>query len=459
MKIFEPIEKSAKKMFIDRGVSLLSTDPEKNAAKVFDLAKKFIKTPYSRSALDFIYNTYQTNPPTHEYVQNILKNGNPKCIKSLFANFFANATWFGVSKREKYLTEEDTKIPFVILLSPSMRCNLHCQGCYAANYDKQDNIPFAEVDRIIKEARDLGIYYFIILGGEPFFVDYMLRIYEKYDDVIFTPFTNGTLFDDDLADKLQRLGNVFPIFSLEGWERDTDARRGKGVFNKVMQGMSLLKTRGVLFGVSSAVNRNNLDVVTSDKFIDLLIEKGSEISFYFMYMPVGQNPDISMMLTPEQRLVLGQRVRHIRVDKPYFAIDFFNDAPYIGGCISGKYYCHINAKEEVEPCIFAHFACDNLKGKSLLEVFQSNFFKVLRRKQPYNNNLLMPCMMIDNPKVIRTIVRETGAHPTDASAKQMISDPRFMQQLDKLAQDFQPYAQKAWKEEFHETGNADLAKG
>ncbi len=85
------------------------------------------------------------------------------------------------------------------------------------------------------------------------------------------------------------------------------------------------------------------------------------MSWYFIFMPVGEDPDFNLMLTPEQRIYLGKEVRKIRNEKPYFAIDFFNDAPYVGGCIAGKYYCHINSHEDVEPCIFAHFATDNLK--------------------------------------------------------------------------------------------------
>lgn len=175
------------------------------------------------------------------------------------------------------------------------------------------------------------------------------------------PFTNGTLFNEKLADKVQKLGNIIPMFSLEGFEKETDARRGKGVFKQVMHGMDLLRERGVLFGVSTATGRNNIDTVISDEFINMLIEKGAKMSWYFIFMPVGEDPDFNLMLTPEQRIYLGKEVRKIRNEKPYFAIDFFNDAPYVGGCIAGKYYCHINSHEDVEPCIFAHFATDNLK--------------------------------------------------------------------------------------------------
>lgn len=342
-----------------------------------------------------------------------------------------------------------------------MRCNLRCTGCYAANYSKKDDIPFEEVDRLVKEARDLGIYYIIILGGEPFFNEYMLDIYEKYNDVFFTPFTNGTLFDEKLADRLAKLGNVMPMFSLEGFKEQTEGRRGEGVFDAVMKGMDLLREKGIPFGVSSATSRHNVDVVTSDKFIDMIIEKGARLIWYFMFMPVGDEPvkDMDLMLTPEQRLKLGKRTREIRMTKEIFPIDFFNDAPYVGGCIAGKYYCHINSKEDVEPCIFSHFSTDNVKGRPLIEVFQSPYFKELRKRQPYNKNLLMPCPMIDNPNQIREIVKVTGAKPTHPSAELMVKDPEFMKKLDNLASEFEGYAEKEFQDEFNGTGNYEFSKG
>ncbi|KAJ53306.1 MoaA/NifB/PqqE/SkfB family radical SAM enzyme [Clostridium tetanomorphum] len=459
MSVIKSMEKGVKDMLVKRGAELLSKNPEKNVDKLFDIVKKTVKDEENLERVNNVYKYYKEIPSVNEYIQNILKTTDKKCMQKLFTNFFSNAVWYGMPKRAKLLEEEGIKTPFVILLSPSMRCNLRCVGCYAANYSKEDDIPYEEVDRIVKEARDIGIYYFVILGGEPFFNEYMLDIYEKYNDVMFTPFTNGTLFDEKLADKIKDLGNVIPMFSIEGFEKETDMRRGKGVFSKVMHGMDLLRERGVLFGVSTATGRHNVDTVTSDEFIDMLIEKGARMGWYFIFMPVGDNPDFNMMLTPEQRLMLGEKVRKIRNTKPYFAIDFFNDAPYVGGCIAGKYYCHINSNEDVEPCIFAHFATDNLKGKSLLDVFKGPFFKELRDRQPYNDNLLLPCMMIDNPEVVREVIAKTGAKPTDKGADMMINDEEFKRNLNKLAEEFKPYAEKAWKEEFNSTGNYEMSKG
>ncbi|MDD4588765.1 MAG: radical SAM protein [Heliobacteriaceae bacterium] len=459
MGVRDAVEKGLKDTVANAAAEMLERGPEKNIDKMVSLLHKVVKDEDFINRLDFIYNEYRTNPANQKYIHDLLEHTDKKCLQKLFVNFFTNAAWYGINKRARYMVEEDTKIPFVILLSPSMRCNLRCTGCYAGDYSKKDDIPYAEVDRLVGEARDLGIYYMGILGGEPFLVDYMLDIYEKYNDVLFTPFSNGTLFDEKLADRLQKLGNVVTMFSLEGLEPQTDARRGPGTFAKVMQAMDLLRERGVLFGVSAATSRANLDSVVSDAFVDLIIAKGAKMIWYFMYMPVGDQPEVSLMLTPEQRLYLGQKTRQIRTAKPIFAIDFFNDAPYVGGCVAGKYYCHINAREDVEPCVFTHFACDNVKNKPLIEVFKAPFFKEIRRRQPYNRNLLQPCMMIDNPGVIREVVAKTGAYATHQTAERMVKDPAFMGQLDRLAADFQPAAEKAWQQEFHGTGNYTMSKG
>lgn len=459
MKISESVKKNTEEVLINAVLQYLDKDPIKNSDKIFTILKKTIKDPQSLERIVNVENYYNNNENIHEYIENIFKTVNKKCLSRFFVNFLANAAWFGVPKRDKYLKNQDTKVPFLILLSPSMRCNLRCKGCYAGKYSKEDDIPFEEVDRIIKEARDLGVYFFIILGGEPFINDYMMDIYEKYNDCMFMPYTNGTLFNEKVADRIQKLGNVAPMFSLEGFETETDARRGSGTFKKVMNGMDLLRERGVVFGVSSAVSTNNFETVSSKKFIQMLIDKGAKISWYFMYMPVGVGVNTKDMLKPEERIELGRRIRNIRTSMPYFCVDFFNDAPFVGGCIAGKYYCHINAKEDVEPCIFAHFSSINIKGKPLIEAFRTPFFKELRKSQPYNKNLLMPCMMIDNTKVVRDITKKTGAYPTDDSGYNMLHNEQFMKELDDLASDYKPAAEKAWKEDFNEKGNYKMSKG
>ena len=453
------LEKDVKSKIMKIMIAYLEKNPERNVDKIFDAIRKLIKDEDQLKQIEFVYSYYKNNPTTYDYIQNILTTTDTKCLKKMVINFFVNANWYAETKRQKYLTDEDTKIPFVMLISPSMRCPLHCVGCYAANYSKDADIPPEEVERLIKEARDLGIYWIIVLGGEPFYNDYLLDIYEKYDDMMFSPFTSGILITDKIADRLKKCGNVVAMLSIEGLKKDTEARRGLGTYEKVMHAMDLLKERGILFGVSTCVTRTNIDDVLSDKFTDMLIEKGSKLSWYFLFMPVSSRPQFDMMLTPEQRIRLGRRANEIRTTKPYFTIDFFNDAPQIGGCIAGKYFFHVNSKEDVEPCVFAHFSTVNLKGRPLIDAFRNPFFKELRHIQPYNKNMLRPCMMIDNPNVIKNICEKVGAKPTDAAGEAMLNDNDFHEKITKVATEFAPYANKEWKETYNEQGNYELSKG
>ncbi|GAA0180738.1 radical SAM protein [Clostridium sediminicola] len=460
MGIKDNIEKSVKQTLLKKVVDTIYKNPEENVDKIFELIKKMTKDDKQIQQIDYVYKFYKTQPATYKLIQNILKDTNKKCLEKFVTNFFANANWFAGSKRAKMLEKEDTKIPFVLLISPTMQCNLRCNGCYATDMLNKPKMSIEEVDRIIGEARDLGIYYIIVLGGEPFFYKELLDIYEKYDDVMFSPFTNGTMIDDEIADRLQKSGNVFPMLSVEGKEKETDARRGKGVYKKVMHSMDLLNDRGILFGISTAVTRTNIDSVLSDEFVDELVRKGAKMNWYFLFMPVGtKEPNFNMMLTPEQRVYLGKRSREIRRTKPYFTIDFFNDAPYVGGCIAGKFFCHVNVNEDVEPCIFAHFASKNLKGKPLVEAFRDPFFKELRHIQPYNKNMLRPCMMIDNPEVVRDVCSKVGAKPTDDGGQIMLHDKNFIDNIKKISEEWKPYADKEWEKVFNEKGNDKFSKG
>ena len=222
-------------------------------------------------------------------------------------------------------------------------------------------------------------------------------------------FTNGTLLDHDTIDELAKVGNIAPMLSLEGSPELTDQRRGDGVHEQVMEIMDHLGEAGVLFGYSCTVTRNTWKAIVSDEFVDPLIAKGALLAWHFLYMPVGRDPDTSLMLTAEERNQFRVDIHRIRDTKAIFPVDFWGDAPWVNGCIAGKHYMHINSGGWVEPCIFTHFATDNIRDVSLLEAFNSDFFREIRRRQPFNHNLLMPCMWIDNPTQAREIMAATGA--------------------------------------------------
>ncbi|MCZ7544567.1 MAG: SPASM domain-containing protein [Anaerolineae bacterium] len=132
---------------------------------------------------------------------------------------------------------------------------------------------------------------------------------------------------------------------------------------------------------------------------------------------------------------------------PLLVIDFWNDAPLAGGCIAGgREYFHINNKGDVEPCIFTHFATDNAKTKSLRACLQSDFFRAIRARQPFNENLLMPCMLIDNPWVFREIHAQCNPYPTHAGAESLVG--ALAPGLDAYAGHLAEMMAPAWQEDW-----------
>jgi sulfatase maturation enzyme AslB (radical SAM superfamily) len=237
------------------------------------------------------------------------------------------------------------------------------------------------------------------------------------------------------------------VVSCEGYEEETDRWRGPGVFKKIMEAMDHLKKARVLFGSSATVTKNNVEVVSSEEWIDMLLEKGIVAQMYFLYIPVNGQGDVNLMVTPEQRNHLRKQVMHFRGTKPMFILDFWNDGPHVRGCIAGgRRYFHVNANGDVEPCVYTHVAMHNIKDVPLAEALNSPLFQAIRKRQPHNENHLRPCMIIDNPHIFRDVIEETRPYFTHKGAEEIVTQMR--EEIDAYAARFAVLADKVWNEEY-----------
>jgi uncharacterized Fe-S cluster-containing radical SAM superfamily protein len=164
--------------------------------------------------------------------------------------------------------------PTFLTISPTKRCNLRCKGCYAASSARNDNtLLYGIFSRILKDKkREWGSSFTVISGGEPLMYKSegrnLFDILSENPDQYFMMYTNSTLIDQEVARKMAQLGNITPAISVEGWERETDERRGAGVFRKIQQAMDNLREAGVPFGVSVTATRQNAETVLADEFMD-----------------------------------------------------------------------------------------------------------------------------------------------------------------------------------------------
>lgn len=368
----------------------------------------------------------------------------PAVQKSIL-NFIANILFKGEVRRKRFKEAAGFDPPVLMVISPTMRCNLSCYGCYAGKYSRKDDLGLGTLERLITEAEQMGIYFLVISGGEPFILgDEFIDVLGRHPSILFQIYTNGTLINEQVARRLSEIGNAYPCISVEGFEKETDERRGRGTFHKIMHAMDCLKSEGVLFGFSATATRENNELIVSERFIDFYKAKGCLIGWYFHYVPVGREPGMELMPTPEQRIFRREELIKRRARHDILLADFWNDGPMVGGCLAGgRTYLHINSDGEVEPCVFTHFAVDNVKDKTLTQILRSPFFSEIRKRQPYDENLLRPCMIIDLPEVLREVVTVCGAHPTHAGAEAVIED--LARELDEYSSKYHTLADQAWE--------------
>ena len=410
---------------LDLAVSYVLKDPARNLSRLLDVAERL------DVALEHAHQIAAARPAAsdpdnnwNKFVVRLCDEVDHDVLRATVRNFLFNASVLGMRKQAESREKYGCNVPWAILMDPTSACNLHCTGCWAAEYGNRLNMSYGELDSIISQANELGIYFFLYSGGEPLVrkAD-IIRLCEAHPDCQFTAFTNGTLIDEAFADDMLRVKNFIPAISVEGFEEDTDFRRGKGTFAAVERAMALLREKRLPFGISCCYTSKNGEMIGSEAYFDQMVAWGARFCWFFTYMPVGADAGPELMVTPEQRAFMYHQVRTFRETKPIFTLDFWNDGEYSQGCLAGgRVYLHINANGDYEPCAFIHYSDTNVRTHTLLQVLQAPLFTEYRRGQPWNGNHLRPCPLLDNPEALVGAVRRSGAHSTDLQAPEDVED-------------------------------------
>lgn len=422
----------------------LEKDPVQNLPKLMELVDRFAGDAFApqRDVVRRVVNDPENN--WNRLLCSLWTDIDSEVLKKIFTNFLLNANFIGWEKQEKAREKYNCNIPWAILMDPTSACNLHCTGCWAAEYGNKLNLTFDEIDSIITQGKEMGVYMYIYTGGEPLVRKKdLIALCEKHSDCQFLSFTNATLIDEAFANEMLRVKNFIPAISVEGFESATDGRRGNGTYQKVIQAMAILKEKHLPFGLSCCYTSQNLDSISSYEFIDQMIQWGARFVWYFHYMPVGNDAVPELLPNPEQREFMYHRIRDIRATKPIFAMDFQNDGEYVGGCIAGgRRYLHINANGDCDPCVFIHYSNANIRDMSLLDVLRSPIFMAYHDGQPFNDNHLRPCPMLENPEKLREIVKATGAHSTDLQSPETVD--HLCDKCEAYAKNWTPTATELW---------------
>jgi len=416
-----------------------------------------------------------------QYVINLMHQGLKNLDKGIIskeylkkvAETLGRGIW-GESSRsqeaaQKYREKYGINPPAFCTISPTQKCNLHCSGCYAASHARTlASLPYWIVERLVREMRDvLGTSFIVISGGEPFLwkdgEKNLISLAEEFNDMFFLVYTNGTLLDEPMAKKLLEIGNITPAISVEGYEEETDYRRGKGIFKKIMDNIENLKKYGVGFGVSVTATKDNLNVLLEDRFYEYWFEEvGATYMWMFHLMPIGRAKDtMSLVLSPEERLKLLTKWEELLFKRGYFIGDFWNSGAASRGCIAygrPNGYFYVDWNGNIMPCVFVPYYKDNLfelyqNGKTIDEALMSDYFQRGRKwQEEYGylssppGNFFAPCSIRDNHRYFREKILTPDIKPEDEYARAALEDPEYYQKMAEFDEKIHQLTEPLWKE-------------
>jgi MoaA/NifB/PqqE/SkfB family radical SAM enzyme len=376
--------------------------------------------------------------------------------------------------RAAFIEAHGVRPPEILLISPTKFCNLNCKGCYADSTAVNEKLSWPVLDRLVNEVRTLwGSRFVVFSGGEP--LAYrddghgVMDLAESHPDVFFMMYTNGTLIDEGTARRMAGMGNLMPAISIEGLKERTDARRGDGVFDRIVAAMERLRREKVLFGLSITATRENAEEILSDRVIDFYFhEMGAHFAWVFQYMPIGRAITLDLLPTPEQRLWMWKRSWELIRERRLYISDFWNGGTAAQGCIAAGRaggYMAVCWNGDVVPCVFMPYSPVNVNaayadGKTLNDVWDDPFFRKVREWQiaygydkKYEDskkirNWMMPCPMRDHYEEFHPLLQKYRPKPLDENAGAAMDDPDYRRGMIEYNRAVADLLEPIWQREY-----------
>lgn len=329
--------------------------------------------------------------------------------------FLLRISWYHWHAKRRHTRQQrriNSHVPSILAISPTMRCNYNCQGCYSRGRPENDELSTDELNTLFSEAEDLGIHSIVLTGGEPLLRNDILNLTAKHHRLLFFLITNGSLVTPDIARRIARSGNVIPLVSIEGFASDTDERRQPGAYETAMRAFGYLRKAQVIFGFVATNTAANTYQLATDAFIDQMVAIGCAVGFFTEYVPCGLNPRPDWILDEAARAAFHKRVLEFRRRKP-IVISQFPDDEYgkENRCSgAGRSSLHINSQGDVEPCPFVSIACENIRHGGLIAACQSPFLRAIREKPKLLQRHHYGCSLFEHLTELNSLAQQFDLH-------------------------------------------------
>jgi MoaA/NifB/PqqE/SkfB family radical SAM enzyme len=264
-------------------------------------------------------------------------------------------------------------------------CPQDCEYCY--NKTRAGKVMSTEtILQIIRDLKELGVFWIGLTGGEPLLNKNIVRIVESIgDDCASKLFTTGCTLTKERAADLKSVGLFSVSISLDHWEAEKhDAiRRYEGAFRTALNAIDIFKNLGgIHVSVSAVLSKEMLKRDIVERFLAFLEGLGIHEAWLSETKPSAGAPrkkDLVISRDEREMLIEVQDEHNRNGGMTVNYLGHFEDARYFG-CTAGHKMVYVDAFGEVSPCVFIPMTFGNVKNESV-----KNIYTKLRMRFPTEN--------------------------------------------------------------------------
>lgn len=317
--------------------------------------------------------------------------------------------WWSLNMNEKNNLKSNEYIPNVLHLQwhITQRCNLRCTHCYQEGYSGKE-LSFLELLKVVDQFKDALKYFSLkagrkirghitITGGEPFVRKDFFNLLEVFAannmHFSFSILTNGTLINEEIAERLKLLDPSYVQISIEGTKKTHDLIRGVGSYEKALNAMKCLVKEKISVLASFTSHKFNYkefsDVVSVCKKIgvnrvwsDRIIPCGSGEGMSSMMLSPTETKEFFLIMKKEAVLASKEPLCKTEVAM-HRALQFL-----CGGvgytCQAGKTLITLDSNGDLYPCRRMPIKIGNILEDNFINVY-SGSHEIVRKLRDDSN--------------------------------------------------------------------------
>ncbi len=274
------------------------------------------------------------------------------------------------------------------------KCNLKCLHCYSSSGEHGEyGLSLERCKKIIDILAKYGVFRIQILGGEPFCRKDIFEIIKYVKDhglgVIIN--TNGTLIDEDVAQKIKQLKVNYVQVGLDGIGKVHDEFRGKkGCYKMAVKGITALVQNQIPTGVVSVVTKTNTNDLNA--LVYLCADMGVDSIQFLSLMCSGRGTNLhDRMLEYDDYIACSKSLMTLKrsfpdllIDAPGLGMDaadeiFLNKHKSTGdffvrhGCKAGVYSVQLDPQGNIGICLQSDKKFGNLLEDDINDILERVF--------------------------------------------------------------------------------------